>query len=314
MNEGPNWIFDFHSIFNSILNQIMMNIIASSTRTYALRQHATRHSSMANVMIRSLSASSAADDKAKAAAPAESLEEKKARLKAKAEEAKKSKADAPASGSSSATSAPANDLKKKPEATQQQPSASSDAKKQATPTKAEEPAKAAAGKAVDPKSPEGRPKPPAEISPNAQAIVDQIVQLNLLEVKEVIRALKKKLNFPEDINPILTFNGVGAGGIPLAAMQQAAAGAPAAGAAAGGKADAKAPAAKTTFEVKIEGFDAANKIKVIKEVRAVTDLGLKEAKELVESLPKILKKDLKKEEAEEIKKKLEAAGAKVVLV
>ena len=55
------------------------------------------------------------------------------------------------------------------------------------------------------------------------------------------------------------------------------------------------------------------KIDVIKEVRAITELGLKEAKDLVESAPKLLKEGVKKEEAEEIKKKLEAAGAKVEL-
>jgi large subunit ribosomal protein L7/L12 len=55
------------------------------------------------------------------------------------------------------------------------------------------------------------------------------------------------------------------------------------------------------------------KIDVIKEVRAITELGLKEAKDLVESVPKTLKEGIKKEEAEEIKKKLEAVGAKVEL-
>ena len=55
------------------------------------------------------------------------------------------------------------------------------------------------------------------------------------------------------------------------------------------------------------------KIDVIKEVRAITELGLKEAKDLVESAPKLLKEGVKKEEAEEIKKKLEAVGAKVEL-
>ena len=57
--------------------------------------------------------------------------------------------------------------------------------------------------------------------------------------------------------------------------------------------------------------DATKKIEVIKEVRAITELGLKEAKDLVESAPKPLKEEVKKEDAEEIKKKLEAVGAKV---
>ena len=66
--------------------------------------------------------------------------------------------------------------------------------------------------------------------------------------------------------------------------------------------------------VNIELIAAGDKkIDVIKEVRAITELGLKEAKDLVESAPKLLKEGVKKEEAEEIKKKLEAVGAKVEL-
>merc|ERR1711982_18338 len=68
---------------------------------------------------------------------------------------------------------------------------------------------------------------------------------------------------------------------------------------------------KTTFELKLTGFDAKSKIKVIKEIRAITSLGLKEAKELVEGAPKVIKKDIKKEEAEELKKKIEAVGGSV---
>ena len=85
---------------------------------------------------------------------------------------------------------------------------------------------------------------------------------------------------------------------------------------AGAPAAAAAPAAeeeKTEFTVKLEGFDAAQKIKVIKEVRAVTELGLKEAKELVEGAPAVLKKGLKKEDAEAVKEKIEKVGGKVVL-
>ena len=85
-------------------------------------------------------------------------------------------------------------------------------------------------------------------------------------------------------------------------------------AAAAGPAAAAAPAAeaKTTFDVVLKEA-GANKIGVIKEVRTVTSLGLKEAKDLVEGAPKTVKEGASKEEAEEIKKKLEAAGAKVEL-
>jgi large subunit ribosomal protein L7/L12 len=66
---------------------------------------------------------------------------------------------------------------------------------------------------------------------------------------------------------------------------------------------------KTVFELKLLGFDAKSKIKVIKEVRAITGLGLKDAKELVEGAPTVIKKDLKQGEAEELQKKLQEVGA-----
>ena len=90
----------------------------------------------------------------------------------------------------------------------------------------------------------------------------------------------------------------------------AVAAAPAGGAAGG----AAAPAAEAQTEFTVILKDAgANKIGVIKEVRAITGLGLKEAKDLVEGAPKPIKENAPKAEAEDIKKKLEAAGAKVEL-
>jgi large subunit ribosomal protein L7/L12 len=68
---------------------------------------------------------------------------------------------------------------------------------------------------------------------------------------------------------------------------------------------------KTIFDLKLLGFDAKAKIKVIKEVRSIAGLGLKEAKELVDGAPKVIQKDLKPEKAEELKAQLEAVGAKV---
>ena len=86
-----------------------------------------------------------------------------------------------------------------------------------------------------------------------------------------------------------------------------------AAAAPGGAGGSAAPAEEqTAFDVILASI-GANKIQVIKEIRSVTSLGLKEAKELVESAPKPVKTGAKKEEAEEIKKKLEAAGATVQL-
>ena len=93
----------------------------------------------------------------------------------------------------------------------------------------------------------------------------------------------------------------------ITAMPIAAAAGPA-----GGGAASAAVEEQTVFDVVLTGA-GANKIQVIKEIRTVTSLGLKEAKELVESAPKPVKTGIKKEEAEEIKKKLEAAGATVQL-
>ena len=88
--------------------------------------------------------------------------------------------------------------------------------------------------------------------------------------------------------------------------------APVAVAAAGGGAPAEAAEEKTEFDVVLADA-GANKINVIKEVRSITGLGLKEAKDLVESAPKPIKEAISKGEAEELKKKLEDAGAKVEL-
>ncbi|KAJ4716692.1 NADH dehydrogenase [ubiquinone] iron-sulfur protein 4, mitochondrial [Melia azedarach] len=70
---------------------------------------------------------------------------------------------------------------------------------------------------------------------------------------------------------------------------------------------------KTAFDIKLEKFDSSVKIKIIKEVRAFTDLGLKEAKDLVEKVPAVIKKGVTKEEADSIAEKLKALGATVVL-
>ncbi|MBA0638098.1 hypothetical protein Godav_000005 [Gossypium davidsonii] len=90
------------------------------------------------------------------------------------------------------------------------------------------------------------------------------------------------------------------------------------GAQGGAGAGAGAPKAeekkeKTAFDVKLEKFDAAAKIKVIKEVRAFTNLGLKEAKELVEKAPVILKQGITKDEANDIMEKIKAAGGVAVM-
>ncbi|HKO63499.1 MAG TPA: 50S ribosomal protein L7/L12 [Pyrinomonadaceae bacterium] len=120
-----------------------------------------------------------------------------------------------------------------------------------------------------------------------QSIVDQVKELSLLEASQLVKALEE------------TF------GVSAAA---AAVAAPAAG---GGAAEAAAPAEeKTEFDVVLQAI-GGNKINVIKVVREVTALGLKEAKDLVEAAPKSVKEGVSKEEAETIKQKLTDAGATV---
>ncbi|AMM85262.1 50S ribosomal protein L7/L12 [Martelella sp. AD-3] len=118
-------------------------------------------------------------------------------------------------------------------------------------------------------------------------IVDELSELTVLEAAELSKMLEEKW------------------GVSAAA--------PVAVAAAGGAGEAAAAVEeKTEFDV-VLAEAGSNKIGVIKEVRAITGLGLKEAKELVESAPKAIKEAVSKGEAEELKGKLEAAGAKVEL-
>ena len=117
------------------------------------------------------------------------------------------------------------------------------------------------------------------------ALVDQLSELTVLEAAELSKLLEEKW-------------GVSA----AAAVAVAAPG--------GGGAAAPAEEAKTEFDVILTG-DGGKKINVIKEVRAITQLGLTEAKTLVESAPKAVKEGVSKDEAEKIKKQLEEAGATV---
>jgi large subunit ribosomal protein L7/L12 len=116
---------------------------------------------------------------------------------------------------------------------------------------------------------------------------DQIVALTLMQAKELADYLKEV----HGIEPA-------AGGAVMVAGP----------AVAGGGAAAEAAPEKTTFDVILTGF-GDKKIQVIKEVRALTGLGLKEAKELVDGVPKPVKEGVSKEDAETAKQQLEAAGA-----
>lgn len=135
---------------------------------------------------------------------------------------------------------------------------------------------------------EKKPEEKKEVPAKFKKLVEDIEKMSVLDLVEFVKILEDKF-------------GVSAQ-------------APMAVAAAPAAAEAGKPAAEeqSTFNVEITD-SGSNKIAVIKVVREITTLGLKEAKDLVDAAPKIVKEGVGKEEAEEIKKKLEAAGAKVTL-
>ena len=118
-----------------------------------------------------------------------------------------------------------------------------------------------------------------------KGLVSEIEKMSVLDLAELVKILEEKF-------------GVSAS---APAMMMAAA-----------PADAPAAEAKDSFDIELTD-GGASKINVIKVVRTITELGLKEAKDLVDGAPKIVKEGVKKEEAEKIKKELEEAGAKVTL-
>jgi large subunit ribosomal protein L7/L12 len=125
-----------------------------------------------------------------------------------------------------------------------------------------------------------------DVMADLNTIVDQLSGLTVMEAADLVKKLEEKW-------------GVSAAAAPVMMA---------------GPAGAAAPAAEEKTDFTVVLVEAgANKINVIKEVRAITGLGLKEAKDLVEGAPKEVKAGVQKAEAEELKKKLEAAGAKVQL-
>ena len=125
-----------------------------------------------------------------------------------------------------------------------------------------------------------------EVSPEMEQFISYVEKLSVLELSKLVKALEERLGVS-------------------AAAPVAVAAAPAAGAA-----PAAAAEEQTEFTVILADM-GASKVNVIKEVRAITGLGLKEAKELVESAPKPVKEGVSKDEAAKIKEQLEKAGAKV---
>jgi large subunit ribosomal protein L7/L12 len=123
-----------------------------------------------------------------------------------------------------------------------------------------------------------------------EEFVKKIEDMSVMDLASLVKVLEERFNVSAQAPMMMAASGVVAGG-----------------AAAGG---AGAEEEKTTFSVILTDI-GANKIQVIKEIRTVTSLGLKEAKDFVEAAPKAIKEGATKAEAEEIKKKIEASGAKV---
>ncbi|KAK6924422.1 Ribosomal protein L7/L12, oligomerization [Dillenia turbinata] len=154
---------------------------------------------------------------------------------------------------------------------------------------------------ASPESPSPESPPKVIPSEKVSALVDEIAVLTLLEVSDLTEVLRKKLDITE---------------MPVMAVMMPGMGFGVRGSMKGGGGAVKGEekkVEKTAFDLKLEGFDAAAKIKIIKEVRTFTDLGLKEAKDLVEKAPTLLKKGVTKEEAEKIIEKMKEVGAKVTM-
>jgi len=126
---------------------------------------------------------------------------------------------------------------------------------------------------------------PVTLTKDAEKVLEMVEKLSVLDLAHLVKAMEEKFGVS-------------------AAAPVAVAAAPVAGAAAAEE--------KTSFNVELKDA-GAQKIAVIKVVREITALGLKEAKDLVDGAPKMVKENVKKDEAEDIKKKLEAAGATVEL-
>ena len=130
------------------------------------------------------------------------------------------------------------------------------------------------------------------MSAKTDEILDSLKSLSLLEASELVKQIEEAFGV----------SAAASAGVVMAAPG-----------AAGGGDSAEAAEEKTEFEVVLESFDAASKIKVLKEVRNATGLGLGEAKALVEAAPKTIKEGATKEDAEALKKAIEAVGGKVTL-
>jgi len=121
-------------------------------------------------------------------------------------------------------------------------------------------------------------------------VLESIDSWTVFDLNRLVKGIEEKYGISAAVMPVGPATGVGAGAAAPTAAEE-----------------------KTEFTVILAGVPAEKKIQIIKEVRAITNLGLKEAKDLVEAAPKPIKEGISKAEAEEIKTKLEAAGATVEL-
>lgn len=136
---------------------------------------------------------------------------------------------------------------------------------------------------------EGNKEEAVEVPEKFKKLVNEIEKLNVLDLAELVKILEKKFGVSASAPVMAIAAGQGAGE--------------------GGEAEVEE---KTEFNIELKEV-GDKKIEVIKAVRDITEKGLKESKDLVDGAPQTVKENVKKEEAEEIKKKLEAAGAKVEL-
>ncbi len=126
---------------------------------------------------------------------------------------------------------------------------------------------------------------------NQQQVIEYIKGISVLELSQLVKALESELGVSAAAAMPMAMPGGGGGGAAAAAPVEE----------------------KTDFNVSLVSFPADKKINIIKVVREVTSLGLKEAKDLVESAPKPIKEGVNKEEADGIKKKFDEVGAKVTI-
>lgn len=125
-----------------------------------------------------------------------------------------------------------------------------------------------------------------EVPAKFKSLVEEIEKMSVLDLSELVKILEEKFGVSAAAPAMMM------GAMPAAA--------------------AEAQEEKSSFDIELTD-GGANKIAVIKVVREITEMGLKEAKDLVDGAPKVIKEGVKKEEAEEIKKKIEEAGGKVTL-